>query len=165
MPITDFTTYAEVRSAVGLSVDELPDSILATEMYLNSLELALDSVTLPAETPGPGPLITAFATIKALQTRTAKQQKLYNLTRLFATYAVALEVATSLSMRAPKMIGDSKASLTRFSSEATFRDVAALLKAKVVDLRDQIEKINDTVISLNPYLTVVSRAIDPVTGV
>ena len=81
LEIGDYTSYEEVRATVGLSSDELPDSTLALEIYANALELELDSVTMNAGVP----LKTMFTSL----TTSAADQYIYNLTRMFATYAVA----------------------------------------------------------------------------
>ena len=167
MPITDYTSYDEVRSACGLSTDDLPDETLALEMYDNALDLRLGEVTLPDDPPGPGDLATRFAEIKALDesARTTLEQKLYNLTRLYATYAVAVEVATSLSMRAAKSISDSKTTLVRFSPESTYELVIDKLNDLMSTTRESIENIVDSSVDVSEYVVVVSPDTDPVTGV
>lgn len=167
MPITDYTSYDEVRSACGLSTDDLPDETLALEMYDNALDLRLGDVTLPDDPPGPGDLATRFAEIKALDesARTTLEQKLYNLTRLYATYAVAVEVATSLSMRAAKSISDSKTTLVRFSPESTYEIVIDKLNDLMSTTRESIENIVDSSVDVSEYVVVVSPDTDPVTGI
>jgi len=165
MAITTYTSYAEVRTTLGVSEKELPDTELALEIYDNVLGLALAEITIPTEEPGPGPLDTRYIAIKAMTERTALQQKLYNLTRMFATYTVSMEVATSLSMKAPKSIADGKASLVRFSPEATFQDVIEAITKKLDEVRYRIENINASAITAMPFMTTVKPAVDPVTGV
>ena len=164
MPITDYTSYAEIRTTCGVSEKELPDTELALELYNNVLELALAEVALPDEEPGPGPLDTRYLAIKALPEKTALQKKLYNLTRMFATYTVSLEVCTSLSMKAPKSIGDGKASLVRFSPEATFQDVIEAITKKLDEVRYRIENINASAVVSLPTMLAVKPAYDPVTN-
>lgn len=148
MAITDYTSYAEVRSACGLSIKELPDTVLALDMFDNALYLELQGVTLPDEAPGPGPLDTCFAAIDAMdeEDRTTSQKKLFALTRLFSTYVVAYRVMMSGMTRTPKTISDSKASLTRFSSEATIKDTKAEILLQIQTNRAAIEDINETTI-------------------
>lgn len=166
MDITDYTTYDEVRSTCGLSTDELPDTKLAEEIYANVLSLALDDVVVPDDAPGPGPLDSRYLEIKALDptARSTKEQKLYDLTRIFSTYAVAYEVVVSLSMRAPKSIGDSKSSLVRFSPESTYELVIDAIRSRLDDIKQKIEEINDSAVSSISYMGVVSPATDRVTG-
>ncbi len=162
--ITDFTSYNEVRSTVGLSIKELPDSELSSELYVNRLEISLASVTLTSDPPGPGPLQTRFLELLYLSTRTGDEQLLYNLTRLFATYSVALEAVVSLSMKAPKQISESKASLVRFSPESAYKDVIAEIKGKLADTKSQIESLGSSTVSSLNLLRTVAPTVDPVTG-
>lgn len=158
LTLTDFTTYAEIRSTVGMSDDTLTDAVLGLELYANTLELALDSLTISEA--GLNPIKTVFLGLDPGTDSTA-----YNLTRLFSTYTVALEVAVSLSMRAPKTLSDSKVSLTRFSPESTWQDVISAIKAKLKSLRDDLEGIGSTESDEQvDLLTAVKPAYDPVTG-
>jgi hypothetical protein len=165
MELTDYTSYAEIRAVIGLSSSELSDDLLKLELYSNVLEMALDAVVLPTETPGPGPLKSTFIDIAETvpAARTDKEQLLYSLTRLYSTYVVAAEVAISLPMAAPKMISDSKASLTRFSPEATFRDVVNGILARASELKGKIENINISTASSLPLLSAIPPAVDRVT--
>ena len=166
MLITDYTTYDEVRSTVGLNNVELPDATLGLEVYVNVVSLAFDSIVLPNTTdPGNGPLVNLFATVKALaeSARTLKQRRLYALTRLFATYAVAFEICTSLSTRTAKEISDSKAAAIRFSSDATFLTTIKTIEENLDDIKDQLMNLsNEATVSL-AYMGVASPA-DPITG-
>lgn len=166
MNITDFTSYAEVRQAVGLSIKELTDVDLSAEMYANSLQIYLAKVTLPDEAPGPGPLETRFAEIVLITegTRTAKEQELYNLTRLYATYAVAHEAAMSLSTRTPKTISDGKHTLVRFSPESVYQTTLENIKKRLEDLKLQLETIAVSSTYLIPALTAIKPAVNVVTN-
>jgi len=164
MDILDFTTYNAIRNTVGLSVDELPDATLADELYANVLSLATLEVTLPSSL-GAGTFSSIFADIVSIAeaSRTTAQQKFYDMARLYATYVVADEVCTSLSMSI-KMIGDSKSSITRFSPEAAFKDTIKAIKEKLLSIKAQIEGIDSTSITSLPYSYVIVPDIDPVTG-
>jgi len=83
---------------------------------------------------------------------------------MFATYTVSLEVCTSLSMKAPKSIGDGKASLVRFSPEATFQDVIEAITKKLDEVRYRIENINASAVVSLPTMLAVKPAVDVVTG-
>jgi len=168
MDITEYTSYDEIRATCGLSLKELPDSELSLELYQNILALELGDISIPDETPGPGPLDTRFLVIKAITpvtARTTLEQRLYDLTRVFCTYVVSLEVVVSLSMKAPKSISDSKASLVRFSPESTYKDVISRIEQMLGDIRGKIENISESTVDTLPLLSVVSQSTDPVTGV
>jgi hypothetical protein len=107
--VTDYTTYEEIRSALGTNVDELPDATLALAMYAVSLQVELKQigVALPA----------TFATIKAIApetNRSAAQQDVFEAVTMFAPYAVAMQL-TGLPLFSPKEITDGKATVTRYS--------------------------------------------------
>jgi len=156
--IADYTSYAEVRSTIGMSTDTLPDTVLSLELYANSLELALDGIDIAEASLNP--IKTVFLTLDPSADSTA-----YNLTRLFSTYSVALEVAVSLSMRAPKTLSDSKVTLTRFSDASTYSSVIEAITEKLKQLKDDLESIGDqTAAAATPYLTAVKPTYDPVTG-
>lgn len=142
-----------------MSTDTLPDVILALELYANNLELALDSLTIAEAALNP--IKTVFSTLDPTDDSTP-----YNLTRLFSTYTVALEVAVSLSMRAPKTLSDSKVTLGRFSPEATWQDVKEAIKEKLGQIKKDLEDVGSTTEDSTPELfNVVKPAYDPVTGV
>lgn len=158
LDLTDFITYAEVRSTVGMSTDTLPDSVLSLELYANTLELALDSLTIADSSLNP--IKTVFPGLSEDTDSIA-----YNLTRLFSIYTVALEVAVSLSMRAPKLLSDSKVSIGRFSPEATWQDVIEAIKQKLGQYKEDLEGIGDTsTATVNPLLSAIKPTTDPVTG-
>jgi hypothetical protein len=163
MDITDYTSYDEVRLTVGLSSKELTDAELAEEIYANILSLGFNSVPVPSAL-GAGTYAAIFAALPAESSRTAVQQNFYDLTRMFATYTVAYEVCVSLSMRAPKMIADSKSSLTRFSAEATFRDVVSRISAKLAEIKASIEDLGSSTVTSLPYSYVIVPDVDVVTG-
>ena len=166
MDITDYTSYAEIRSAIGLSSVELPDDLLAMEMYQNVLQLRLREVNLPAGAPGTGLLDSRFLAIVATaeSSRSETEQKLYALTRLYATYVVAHEVAMSLSMRAPKQESDGKRTLVRFSPESTYEVTAGNMKAQVEDLKLQIENIVEAALSIPQLFSAVGPGVNVVTN-
>jgi hypothetical protein len=167
MVITDYTSYDEIRSACGLSADDLPDATLSLEMYANTLAIRLGEVSLPSVPPGPGDLAARFIEIKTLDesVRTELEQKLYDFTRLYATYAVAVEVATSLSMRAPKSVSDSKSTLVRFSPESTYELVVEKLTGLLSSTKKLIENIAGSSTDVSDYFAVLSPDKDVVTGV
>ncbi len=157
LDLLDFITYGEVRSTVGLATDTLPDSVLELEMYANVLELALDDITVAQEDLNP--VKETFLSIGE------SNSTFYNRVRMFSIYTVALEVAVSLSMRAPKLLSDSKVSIGRFGPEATWQDVIKEIKEKLGKYKEDIEDIGDTTTqAANQLLTAVSPSYDPVTG-
>lgn len=107
MLITDYTSPDEIRAALGVSFTELPDSVLSLTQYELLLTLDLEEVntSVPA----------AYATISALLVgdRSLAQQRFYLLARLFATYAIARTLLTSLPLFAVERLTDGRAEFQR----------------------------------------------------
>jgi hypothetical protein len=162
--ITTYTTYAEVRAALGVTEEELSDATLALDFYAYSLDIEVSSIDsgLPAQ----------FAVVEAIAagSRTAAQAALFAAMKVFAPYAVAVQLASSLPLFAPKSITDGKASLSRDSSapyaktiekcRANYERFRAILDAAYVELNG-----GGGAVAVLPFLSVVSPASDPVTGV
>jgi hypothetical protein len=107
MPITSFTTFDEIRAALGVSATELPDSIIGQEQYSTLAVLDLEAVNsgIPA----------LYSTIFALPeaNRSAAEQRYYLLVRLFITYAIARNLLTSLPLFSVSRLSDGRAEFTR----------------------------------------------------
>lgn len=108
--LTSYTTYADIRAALGVSDDELPDDTLALDLYSTNLEFEFEDIHED--------LIAEYVTVSAIAvaTRTTAQSRFYSLTGLFATYAVARQLGAALPMFSPKDITDGKAATARFQS-------------------------------------------------
>jgi hypothetical protein len=160
MDITDFTTYEEVRAALGVSSEELEDTTLALDLYgLNlSVELSEIGATLAAE-------------FLALTAPTAgAEQNFVDAVKLFAPYAIARQVLPALPLLAPKSITDGKASITRDSS-APFKETALRVqtdyerfKKWLADRYSDFKGASAPATPVRPFMAVVTPATDPVTG-
>lgn len=160
MLITDYTTYDDVRAVLGVSTDELEDTTLALETYASALLLDLEDVdvALPATysaLPGTG--------------RTAAQERFFVTVRLFATYAVARQLTSSLPMFGPKDITDGKAGVTRFA-DSPYKETIKRLQAEYDRYRTRLEKAyagltaGAYTLTVPTFLSVASPTSDPVTG-
>ena len=163
MAITDYTTYAEVRAALGLNSDELTDDTLSLQLYSSQLDAEIDqiSTTLAAD----------YATIKAkvISARTSAEKKVYDGVALFAPFAVAKALAPSLPLLAPKTITDGKASVTRDSAspyKAALENAEAMYETArqyLIDAYAGFTSVSVTT-TLRPFLGISSPSVDPVTG-
>ena len=151
MPVTTYTTYGDVRAALGVSEMELTDTELGLALYDNAMELALSEVTL-----------STGLTLQAAFAAAAAGSTLKRQTQMYATYAVAEVAANALSMLAPKTISDSKTSLSRFSSEDTYKSVVRSISKLKAGYKQLLE---GTTVEAQTLFTVVKPAIDKVTGV
>lgn len=164
MLITDYTTYQDVRAALGVTVDELPDSMLGLELYSTGLQIELEDVSPSLE--------QTYNDIADMDEgdRSPNEQKVYLSARQFASYAVAVQLLPALPLIAVKTVTDGKAGVSR-DSAAPFKVVIAECRAKYAQTRASLEAkllalvgspATDAVVP--PYMSVVSPSTDPVTG-
>lgn len=107
MPITTYTTYDEVRAALGVSKTELADSVLSLTQWDLLVTLGLEDVN--AGIP------TLYDTVALLPTisRSTSEQRFYDLTRLYACYELALNLLVSLPLFSVKSLTDGRAEFDR----------------------------------------------------
>lgn len=105
MALTTYTSYAEIRAVLGVSETEVPDSVLSLSIYdfRATLELEDVYVDLPSD----------FATVSALPSKSANQQRFLDLTKLYVPYAIAKELLMSLPMFSVKQLTDGRAGFRR----------------------------------------------------
>ena len=160
MLITDYTTYADVRAALGVSDDELSDETLGLEIYASALLLDLEdvNVALPA----------AYAALPG-SGRTEAQERFFVTSRLFATYAVARQLTSALPMFGPKDITDGKAGVTRFS-DSPYKETIKKVQAEYDRYRTRLEKSyaglssGTFTLTIPTFLSVASPDTDPITN-
>lgn len=161
MTLTEFTSYADVRAAVGLEDDELEDSTLALEVYSIGLREELNSIS--------DQLITLYQDSKGKDVRSTQEARLYDLTRLFSTYAVAKQVGATLGMIGPRTISDGKSSMSRFSG-TPYKDTLEKIAEQYELYRRRLEAVIDelTASPSEPFSQALFMAVgsgyDPVTG-
>lgn len=126
MNFSDYTTTDEIRALLGVSIEELADEEINVPFRLTELELTLDEVHTD--------LVSWMQSVHDTpqHTRTAVQNKFYNVGKLYASYCVALEVAKSLAMSAPLQITDGKAELRRADHYMDVQEKLAGSKANVL---------------------------------
>jgi hypothetical protein len=94
---------------LGVSSKELTDTTLQQSNNVTHVELALEDVSMN--------LIALYISVAAIDelSRTVQEQRFYKLTRLYATYALALALSGSLSMFGVSRLTDGKAEFNRFN--------------------------------------------------
>lgn len=166
MVLTAYTTFADIRSILGLSDIELTDSDLGLESYIFGLEVALTSVgsTLEEEYA----VASSANTSGAL---TTVQKELYRAVRLFSTIFTCLTIAYSLPMRGQKSITDGKAGFTRFTdapAKAMVDNLIGQLATAKAELVKQYAistgQSSSRLEGMPAFMGVVIPAVDPVTG-
>lgn len=163
MTLLDYTAYDAIRAVLGVNSDELEDATLALELYSTHLLMELEGVSLllPSE----------YVTVSAIDlgSRSAAQQRFYLNARLFATYAVAHQLAPGLPMFGPKDTTDGKAATGRFADspyKVTLKEVEKAydrLKIKLAEDFQALSASSATVVQRTLF-GVSAPLVDPVTG-
>lgn len=158
--VTDYTSYAEIRAVIGVDALELPDATLGLQTFATALYRTLLSITNSSgET-----LVALFDAIDPFD-MDMSEEILYYTIKEYATYVVADACCSGLSMFALKSDSDGKATQSRFSSEATFKDVVKNVQQRLASLTGALDQmLGGTTIYSIPGLTRVSPATDVVTG-
>ena len=158
--VTDYTSYAEIRAVIGVDALELPDATLGLQTFATALYRTLLSITNSSgET-----LVALFDAIDPFD-MDISEEILYYTIKEYATYVVADACCSGLSMFALKSDSDGKAAQSRFSSEATFKDVVKNVQQRLASLTGALDQmLGGTTAYAIPGLTRVSPATDVVTG-
>ena len=161
MAVLDYTTYPDIRAALGVTDDELEDVTLGLSLYSSNLNLEIAGIDKN--------LKALYVTIAALTTRTADEEQLYETTRLFAVYAVAKQCCASLPMFGPKEVSDSKAAVVRFSDspyKATSKEVYKQYetnKQRLLDIYRVVASASGARVTRR-VVGVSKATFDPITG-
>jgi len=158
--LDDFTTCSQVRAALGVSVDELPDETIMEPMYLTQL-LEEFHVMSPN-------LLAQLEAAKLLTTDQAV--RLTRVASLYSTLQVAYFLRGALHNFAPKAISDGKASVQRFIDP--IKDVIDALRADLSAARVRMLDANAAFLGSTtsaapnrvPGLIGARNNYDPVTG-
>lgn len=160
MLITAFTSYGDVRAALGVSDDELSDATLSLGLYEDALSADMDDVSPDLE--------STFAALSVIAEPSAAQKRVLTHTRLFATYSVARQMLTSLPLFAPKSVEDGKARVERQADP--LRDTIKSVNAEYNKYRNSLTQALEalgttaTVTTARTYMSAVAPASDPITG-
>lgn len=162
MALLTYTTYDDIRAALGVSVDEIEDATLSLSLYELNLTAELEDVDLTLE--------TEYATVAALTSRTAVQDRFLQATRLFSTYVVAYQATTSLPLFSPKDISDGKATMSRYA-DSPYKEVIKKVEQLYGKYKSRLEAALAALtassapsITARPYFSVSVPDSDPVTG-
>ena len=159
-PITNYTTYNDIRAAIGVTDEELEDATLGLNLYAAYLETELEEVNID--------LPTTFDTISDLATPSTAQARFLQACKLFATYAIAKHLTTSLPIFAAKQVSDGKASMQRFDNP--YRDTVAAVNQQYDKTRNRLTQALAAVGTSTAataslvFVAVASPSTDPVTG-
>ena len=158
--LTDYTTYADIRAALGVSEEEIEDVTLGLALYDTLLSEDLLAVD-PA-------LASTFAALPSTG-RTPAQARLAALTSLYATYAVAFRLTDSVELFGFLKVADGRASTER--AKEAFANLRTNIAAMLARLRGTLLDallvvVPGTVVtaSTTSWVSSTGIATDPVTG-
>jgi hypothetical protein len=101
--LTDYTSFDEIRAAIGVNDEELEDATLTLPMYEQNLVIDLDEIHDDID--------TAYNAL--LAPLSADQERFQRCVQLFATYSVARHLLGSLPIFLPKRVQDGRAEQER----------------------------------------------------
>lgn len=160
MALTAYTSYADVRAALGVTPKDLSDETLGLPYYEDSLVEGLDSVH--------SSLITAFDEATAAAPQSPAQSRLIRSFRVLATLIAARAAIPALRMAAPQQVTDGKAALTRFNDPLS--DLTRALDDKYNQAKVRAEEalalltVASTPSVPRVWFSAVTPSADPVTG-
>lgn len=110
MAITAYTTYDTIRVLLGVSSKEIKDATLALAVFESQFLLELSDVD-----QGGTAVATEYARIVAIAvgSRTANEQRFFDLVNMLAAYSVAKQLLGADGNLIPQRITDGKAELVR----------------------------------------------------
>lgn len=161
--LTDYTTFADVRAALGVSEEELSDETLGLDLHLTLLEDGADQLS-PT-------LLTYWAALPVAGSQSAAQVKFVALFKLYCTYAVAVNLLDSAELFGFLKVADGRASTERVPGayknlRAGVSGMYQRVKARMLAAYLGLEP-TATVAVVAPlsFISSVGIAADPVTGV
>lgn len=164
MQLIDYTTLDDIRAVLGISEEEVSNADLSLESFAISLELKLSDISES--------LASAYSAVKAIPeaSMTAKQLRFYKTVRLYAAYAVAENLLTSLPNFGFKVVTDGKAKTERFDHwEDVKSGILATLNSLKIKVRIALAAIDGTYVApetvAGVFIVGVATSTNPVTGV
>ena len=160
MSLSNYTTLADIRGALGVSDEELEDDVLLLQLYEDHLRADLDAISYD--------LHTVHSGLQAQAVLTGPEERFMRYARLFATYSVAKALTVTLPMFGPKAIEDGKARMERFTDpyKDTVKKVEAEYDRWRKALQDALLSLGQTgaTRAVRPYVLGVTPATNPITG-
>lgn len=164
MILSDFSSADEVRAVLGVAPEELEDVTLALPLYVRLLTFELSDMA--------SDMVDQYLGVWSLPSaaRTAVQQRFFDVVQLYSAYSVSKQLLTSLSLFAPKVVTDGRASVERQNDP--YADVRAGVLEGFYQARRRLlssyEVLTATVatstVTAPTIIVATGLAVDPVTG-
>jgi len=160
MSLLNYTTYDDIRAALGVTDEELEDDVLGLQLYEDNLRFELDDVHPD--------LATLHTTLESTPVLTSAQERFMAACRGFATYAVARSLTSTLPMFGPKSIEDGKARMERFADP--YKATIEAVNKSYATWKARLEAAYGTLMSTSKPTVFMSYAVsatptyNPITG-
>jgi hypothetical protein len=159
MALTDYTSYAEIRAALGIASLEVRDNVLALPLYERLLQFELKDISPTIE--------AAYLALGEEGSLSDPELTFYSAMQVYAAYAVAYRLTDVIEMSSFQKIQDSKTAFTRKVDYNEVRlNVAKGLSQALTRLVEAYNEITPTIEATIPTLlpmTGVGLGTDPVT--
>ena len=156
-------TATDVRAVLGVSITEIPDSVLALTMFDNLVSLELEDISLT--------LATDYTTVNAIVSKTAADLRFLKVVTLYTTYLYANLCLEQLPLFAVQTLTDGRASFTRQSDpyESVKVGIAGMLsslKVRLLSAYAALYPATTLPVTAATFTSTLSTglAIDPVTN-
>lgn len=160
MSLINYTSADDIRGALGVSSEELEDSVILLQLYEDHLMADLDSISLSLD--------ALHITLEGQAVLTSAEERFIRYSRLFATYCVARALTGTLPMFGPKSVEDGKARVERFADpyKDTVKAIAAEYDRWRKALQDAFAALGQagTTSTRRPYVLSVQPTSNPITG-
>ena len=160
MSLLNYTTYDDIRAALGVSDEELEDGVLGLQLYEDSLRFELDDVHPD--------LVALHTTLESTPVLTSAQERFMASCRGFSTYAVARSLTSTLPMFGPKSVEDGKARMERFADP--YKATIEAVNKSYTTWKARLEAAYGTLMSTSKPTVFMSYAVsatptyNPITG-
>ena len=163
LPLTEYTSSAEIRALLGVTSKELKDDQLLLPMYRTLLSIDLDELDPQLEAD--------YEMVKAKSSLTATESKFLDFVQLYASYAIALHVFPALEQFAPQKITDGRAEVQRSESDLkNLKDGLEYgeqrLRNKLLEVYKLLNPNNNQETTIEPFIMSIASTLptDPVLG-
>ena len=155
--LSEYASFDSVRAALGVSVKEIPDVVLSSDIYAFFVQQELDEISAT--------LRTEFEAITPPGVSDTEKE-LYDTVRVFSAYAVAYKASDSLALSAPKTIEEGKAAVSRFA-DSPYKNVVIEVRKSYIQYKKILQTLIDdeeTSVLVPTLMSGVTPDFDPVTG-
>lgn len=147
MPLTDYTTFKDIRAALGISAEEIEDETLSLAVYEYGFKVDVEDVDATGE------LLSAYSTVKEKDpgTRTTVETRFFETVSMFATYSVARHLTVALPLFSPKDVSDGKATMSRYAANP--------YDPVIKEVNNQFDRFKNRLIAIYAEITSTSSVV------